>query len=225
MILIGIVAILLLIFGPMAWVHVVMARHRADRDDFPGTGGELARHLLDLHELREVPVEYTDAGDHYDPETKTVRLTQQNFDGRSITAVAVAAHEVGHAIQDRDGYGPLKWRETTVRTAAFTDQLGSLGMVALSVLGSAVATPRLLLFGAAAVVLMGLVRVLAHLVTLPVEFDASFKRALPILEQGGYLGKPDMPAARSVLKAAAFTYVAASLMQILNLFRILRFLR
>jgi len=66
---------------------------------------------------------------------------------------------------------------------------------------------------------------LAHLVTLPVEFDASFKRALPILEQGGYLGEPDMPAARSVLKAAAFTYVAASLMQILNLFRILRFLR
>ncbi|MBW8639386.1 zinc metallopeptidase [Hoeflea sp. WL0058] len=225
MLLIGVAAILLLIFGPMVWVHIVMARHRGDRDDFAGTGGELARHLLDLHDLKEVPVEQTDAGDHYDPAAKTVRLTQQNFDGRSITAVAVAAHEVGHAIQDRDSYGPLKWRETTVRTAAFTDQLGSLGMVALSVLGSAVATPRLLLFGAAAVVLMGLVRVLAHLVTLPVEFDASFKRGLPILEQGGYLGEPDMPAARSVLKAAAFTYVAASLMQILNLFRILRFLR
>ena len=225
MIWIGLGAIALLIFGPVFWVQTVMARHRGDRDDFPGTGGELARHLLDLHNLQEVQVERSDAGDHYDPTTKTVRLTPSNLDGRSVTAVAVAAHEVAHAVQDRDGYGPLKWRESTVKTALVTDRLGSLGLFALSVLGSAVATPRLLLLGAASVVVMGLVRVFAHLITLPVELDASFNRALPILEQGGYLEKSDMPAARSVLRAAAFTYVAGSLMQILNLFRILRFIR
>lgn len=225
MIWVGLVLIALLIFGPMAWVQFVMAQHRGDREDLPGTGGELARHLLDMHGLKEVPVERTDAGDHYDPAKKTVRLTPQNLDGRSITAVAVAAHEVAHAIQDRDAYGPLKWRESTVRTASVTDRIGSLALFALSVMGSAVTSPKLLLLGAAAIVVMGLVRVFAHLITLPVEFDASFRRALPILQQGAYLGSRDMPAARSVLKAAAFTYVAGSLMQILNLFRILRFLR
>lgn len=225
MILIGLAIIALLVFGPTLWVRYVMASHRGDRQDFPGTGGELARHLLDQHDLNEVPVERTDKGDHYDPATRTVRLTGQNFDGRSITAVAVAAHEVAHAIQHRDDYGPLKWRESTVRTALVTDRIGTVGLVAMSALGTAIATPRVLLLGGAAIVLMGLVRVFAHLITLPVELDASFKCALPILEEGGYLKQDDLPAARSVLKAAAFTYVAGSLIQILNLFRFLRFLR
>lgn len=225
MILVGIAIVLLLVIGPTLWVRYVMATHRQERQDFPGTGGELARHLLDLHDLQDVPVEITEAGDHYDPTTKTVRLSKHNHDGRSVTAVAVAAHEVSHAIQHRDEYGPLKWRESTVKTASVTDQIGSLGLVALSALGSAVASPRVLLLGGAAIVVMGLVRVFAHLITLPVELDASFNRALPILEQGGYLKQDDMPAARSVLKAAAYTYVAGSLIQILNLFRFLRFLR
>ena len=225
MVWIGLALFLLLIFGPILWVRSVMASNGNNRDDFPGTGGELARHLLDLHGLQEVPVETTDMGDHYDPDSRKVLLSASNHDGRSVTAVAVAAHEVSHAIQDRDGYGPLKWRQSTVRTAMVTDRIGSVAMVALSVLGSAVASPKVLLLGLAAVVLMGLVRVLAHLITLPVEFDASFNRALPILQNGGYLDQQDMPAARSVLKAAAFTYVAGSLIQILNLFRIARFLR
>ena len=221
----GLAFMLLAIFGPMLWVQTVMAAHRGDRQDLPGTGGELARHLLDLHGLQHVQVERTNSGDHYDPAEKTVRLTDSNLNGRSITAVAIAAHEVAHAIQDRDDYVPLKWRESTVRTAAVTDSLGSIALFGLSILGSATMTPRFLLLGFAAVVLMGMVRVFAHLVTLPVEFDASFKRALPILEQGGYLQSGDLPGARSVLRAAALTYVAGSLIQILNLFRLLRFLR
>lgn len=221
----GLAFMLLAIFGPMLWVQTVMAAHRGDRQDLPGTGGELARHLLDLHGLQHVQVERTNSGDHYDPAEKTVRLTDSNLNGRSITAVAIAAHEVAHAIQDRDDYVPLKWRESTVRTAAVTDSLGSIALFGLSMLGSATMTPRFLLLGFAAVVLMGMVRVFAHLVTLPVEFDASFKRALPILEQGGYLQSGDLPGARSVLRAAALTYVAGSLIQILNLFRLLRFLR
>ena len=221
----GLAFMLLAIFGPMLWVQTVMAAHRGDREDLPGTGGELARHLLDLHGLQHVQVERTNSGDHYDPAEKTVRLTESNLNGRSITAVAIAAHEVAHAIQDRDDYGPLKWRESTVRTAAITDSLGSIALFGLSMLGSATMTPRFLLLGFAAVVLMGMVRVFAHLITLPVEFDASFKRALPVLEQGGYLQSGDLPGARSVLRAAALTYVAGSLIQILNLFRLLRFLR
>lgn len=214
-----------LAFGPTFWVRRIMSRHGADRSDFPGTGGEFARHLLDYHGLDDVKVETTEHGDHYDASAKTVRLTPALHDGRSVTAVAVAAHEVGHALQDRDGYRPLKWCHRLVMTANLTDRIGSLIIVALSTIGGAALSPRFFLFGLVAIVLIGLIRVAAHAVMLPVEFDASFRRALPIMERGEYLPDEDLPAVRSVLKAAAYTYVAASLFQVLNLLRILRVLR
>jgi Zn-dependent membrane protease YugP len=221
----GALALGAILLGPTLWVSSVMATHGKDRPDFPGTGGELARHLLDENGLSEVPVEITQGGDHYDPVKKTVLLSRKNHEGRSVTAVAVAAHEVSHAIQDKENYAPLKWRENTVKTAAVTDRIGSIALMLLSVLGGAVVAPRILLIGLIAVVLMGLVRVAAHMVTLPVELDASFKRALPTLENGRYLHPDDMQAARTVLKAAAFTYVAASLMEVLNFFRLIRYWR
>jgi Zn-dependent membrane protease YugP len=99
----GLVLLLAVVLGPQLWVRSAMRRHAADRPDLPGTGGELARHLLDLAGLRDVPVETVPAGDHYDPVAKAVRLTPATFEGRSITAVAVATHEVSHALQDADG--------------------------------------------------------------------------------------------------------------------------
>lgn len=211
-----------LVFGPTLWVKSVMKRHSADRPDFPGTGGELARHLLDNAGLQEVAVEQVPTGDHYDPAAKAVRLTKNNYEGRSLTAVAVATHEVGHALQDRDSYKPLHARQRIIKFAAVTDTIGSIAMFGFSFAGTAAAGPRVLLLGGIAVILMGLVRVVANLVTLPVELDASFKRALPILEHGGYIKAEDLPAARGILKAAAYTYVAASAMQLLNFFRLLR---
>src|SRR5262249_55662075 len=92
-------AFLALLFGPQLWVRRVMAQHGADGPALPGTGAELARHLLDEADLRGVAVELTGDGDHYDPETRAVRLTPDHHDGRSIAAVAVAAHEVSHAVQ------------------------------------------------------------------------------------------------------------------------------
>src|SRR5581483_1601878 len=88
-----------MVFGPQLWVRHVMRRHGVERPDLPGTGAELARHLLDAAELTSVAVEKTDRGDHYDPDTRSVRLLPQHYDGRSITAVAIAAHEVSHAVQ------------------------------------------------------------------------------------------------------------------------------
>src|SRR4051794_11799488 len=85
------VLFLAILLGPQAWVHRVLARHGVDRPDLPGTGGELARHLLDEAGLDTVKVEVTDAGDHYDPENRVVRLTRPHYDGRSVSAVAVAA--------------------------------------------------------------------------------------------------------------------------------------
>ena len=223
-----ILALLLLMglaFGPTLWVRRVMQAHGDDRSDYPGTGGEFARHLLDEHGLHEVSVEVTAQGDHYDAGAKAVRLSQERFDGRSLTAVAVAAHEVGHALQDRDGYAPLKWCHRLVATANLTDRIGSVLILGLSALGGAAMSPRFFLFGILAVVGIGLIRVAAYLVMLPVEMDASFRRAYPIIDQGGYLPKEDLPSVRSVLKAAAYTYVAATLFQVLNLLRILRAFR
>ena len=91
---------LLLIFGPQLWVKWVLQRYnRRPEENFPGTGGELARHLLDRYELQEVKVEITELGDHYDPSARTVRLTRDKFEGKTLTAITVAAHECGHAFQ------------------------------------------------------------------------------------------------------------------------------
>ncbi len=214
-----------LVFGPTLWVKSVMSNHAADRPDIPGTGGELARHLLDNAGLQNVVVEESTVGDHYDPNDKAIRLTKGNLDGRSLTAVAVAAHEFGHALQDRDDYKPLQARQRIVTAAVFSDRIGSVLLFGLTLAGSTALGPRIMILGVVAVVLMGLIRVAADLVTLPVELDASFKRALPILEHGNYVQADDLPAARSILKAAAYTYIASSALQILNFFRLLRAIR
>src|SRR5262249_30597743 len=99
----AIVILLAVVFGPQFWVHHVLRRHGAERPDFPGTGGELARHLLDEAGLQAVKVETTDHGDHYDPDAQAVRLLPAHYDGRSVSAVAVAAHEVSHAVQHARG--------------------------------------------------------------------------------------------------------------------------
>jgi Zn-dependent membrane protease YugP len=211
-----------LFLGPSLWVQWVMRRHDTPRADFPGTGAELARHLLDEAGLEAVPIEES-TSDHYDPEAKAVRLSKGNYHGRSLTAVTVAAHEVGHALQDRDGYAPLKARGGVVRAAIYADRAVSIGMVGLSVAGGIAVHPRLMLLGAVAIMLSGLLRVGANLVTLPVETDASFNRAMPLL--GRYLPPEDEPAVRRILRAAAFTYVAAALISVLNLFRFFRFFR
>ena len=114
----GIVVILALVFGPAIWVRRVLERYSLPADRYPGTGRQLARELLDAHGLQSVTVESTDQGDHYDPQAKAVRLMPDRFDGRSLTAITVAAHEVGHAVQDHTGYGPLRLRTRLVRLLA-----------------------------------------------------------------------------------------------------------
>ena len=223
--LIVIVVIAALVALPQLWVRRELKAHGDHRPDLPGTGGELARHLIDHYELNGVAVETTDKGDHYDPNAKAVRLTPSVHDGRSLTAVAVATHEVGHAIQHHRNERGLRWRNGLARVAQVSEAFAGVFFIAAPVLAVFLRTPGAL-FGMVAIGVTFLgVRVLVHLVTLPVEFDASFGKALPILKSGGYLDEEDLPAARSVLKAAAFTYVASALMGLIDLARWLRFLR
>lgn len=209
-----------LIFAPQWWVHRTIRAHAGERPDLPGTGGELARHLLDLAGLKDVVVEALPKdGDHYDPVARAVRLGPLTHDGRSVSAVAIAVHEVGHALQHAEGDRLLHLR---IRMAPI---VRGIELAAMVVLGAAPLTMIFLRSPALIALQLGLgiamlaARVAMHLVTLPVELDASFSRALPILERGRYLVAEDMPAARSVLRAAAFTYVASALVTLLNVAR------
>ncbi|QCI64253.1 zinc metallopeptidase [Phreatobacter stygius] len=218
-------AVLLLIFGPQFWVKAEMRRHAAERADFPGTGGELAEHLLERAGLAGIKVELTDGGDHYDPIDGVVRLSPDIHGGRSVTAVAVAAHEVGHALQHRDGDRLLLWRIKMAEGARVLE-IGAAILFATAplVLAFVHSLPLVILQIVVAVALLAS-RLVMHLLTLPVEFDASFGRALPILDKGGYLPPGDLPAAKSVLRAAAFTYVASALVTLLDVTRLIRILR
>jgi uncharacterized protein len=220
----GLLGFLSLVYGPRFLIMRTMQKHAIERPEMPGTGGELARHLLDDAGLQDVKVETTNPlGDHYSPEEKAVRLSEANFKGRSITAVALAAHEVAHAIQHRDGYGPMMWRQRLVKKLIAVEMVGRVLMVATPLVFLLVKSPAvaLLEIGAAFVILASPIAI--HLMTLPTEFDASFKKALPVLES--YLPAAEMPGAKAVLRAAAFTYVAGALVSLLNIARWLRILR
>src|SRR5215471_1787290 len=121
----GSLLLLALVFGPQVWVRNALARHGSERPDLPGTGGELARHLLDEAGLRTVKVELTGDGDHYDPVACAVRLLPQHHDGRSIAAVAVAAHEVSHAVQHARGERAFALRFELVRNLTWVERLAS----------------------------------------------------------------------------------------------------
>lgn len=223
LIILGILALLALIFGPQYWVKSVMARHAADRPDFPGTGGELARHLLDEAGLADVGLEETPAGtDHYDPIARVVRLSPNNLTGRSVTAVAVAAHEVGHAVQHRDGDPFLVTRTKWAGGLAGLDKVAFWMLISIPLIGIIIKSPVIALLQIGALVVLMSGRVLMHVLTLPMEIDASFKRALPVLEHGGFLHEDDLASARQVLKAAAGTYVASALATLLDVIRWIR---
>jgi len=217
--LLPLVLIVVLIFGPGWWVRKVLSRYSNPADRYEGTGGELARYLLDRLDLKNVKVEETSAGDHYDPQAKAVRLTPDKLNGRSLTAVTVAAHEVGHALQDKVGFAPLKIRNRLIAMTRPVERLGAGILMAAPFIGMLTRAPSLSLLMITGGLMSLLATTLVHLVTLPTEWDASFNRALPMLEQDGILKPVDLPHARRLLTAAALTYLAASLASLLNIAR------
>ena len=215
-----ILVLLLAIFAPQLWVRYVMHRHAREIPGMPGTGGEFARFLIDKLELTGVEVEVADErGDHYDPQERKVRLSQRNHDGKSLTAVAVAAHEVGHALQDKQGY---RW--IRLRTRLYP-KIRTVERSAVLVLGTLPIVTGMLRAPVVAVIMLGaglalfFARVGFHAMTLPLEWDASFAKALPIIESGQYVAPDERAAVKRVLRAAAFTYLASALADILSFWR------
>lgn len=178
------------------------------------TGAEVARAILDENGLVDVKVEKVagELTDHYDPRTHVVRLSSGVYDKTSIAALAVAAHETGHAIQHADGYVPLKIRSAFVPVASFGSQAGPVMIILGFFLPS---FPFLLTLGIYAFAFA----VFFQIVTLPVEYNAS-NRALGFLQTNGAIsGREEMFGAQKMLNAAALTYVAAALTAILTLLR------
>jgi Zn-dependent membrane protease YugP len=220
-----VIILIVLILGPGIWVQRVLKKYSQPDDRYAGTGASLARHLLDRNGLQSVIVESTESGDHYDPIAKAVRLTPDKHDGRSLTAITVAAHEVGHAVQDHQNYPPLKWRTRLVKATGPIEKVGAGLLVISPFIGMLTHIPALGLVTILAGLITLATSAAVHFVTLPTEFDASFNRALPMLEKYRILKSPDGPHARKLLTAAALTYVSASLMSLLNIARWIAILR
>ncbi len=179
------------------------------------TGAEAARRILDSNGLSYVSIQHVreTLADHYDPSSKVIRLSDEVFNSTSLAAVAVAAHECGHAIQDAQDYQPMRWPSTIAPAASVATQVSWFFLFAGLILSMTnVATLGVVVFG---------VGVLFQLVTLPVEYNAS-SRALGLLETEGILESSEIGGAKKVLGAAALTYVASLVAAIVSMLNILR---
>ncbi|PCH59122.1 MAG: hypothetical protein COC19_07570 [SAR86 cluster bacterium] len=224
MILMGVLA--LLVYLPSMWVRHVMKKHSIELSDLPGTGGELAQHLIERFQLEGIGVEETDNfRDHFDPAAQMVRLGASNFHGRSLTAVAIAAHEVGHAMQFSRGERIFELRKQYLPKIQILNKLGITLMLALPILGLVLRAPLAIFALIGLSLCLQLAGALAYLIILPEEWDASFNKALPILIEGEYIEAEQIPKIRQILKAAALTYFAGALANILNVGRWLLILR
>ena len=214
------ILLFIILLFPQFWVQKVIKKYSEPIKTLPGTGEELAQHLINRFELDDVSIKKVENGnDHYNPETKTIALSESNHDGKSLAAVTIAAHEFGHALQHKTNYKPLLLRTNLAKFAAIAEKVASVILIASPfafILAKIPAVGLIMLLAGFTIMCLP---VILHIVTLPVEFDASFNRALPILSEGEYLSPSTIPIAKKILTAAALTYVSASLSSLLNFYR------
>ena len=188
-----------------------MKKNDEELIDMPFTAEEFGQLILKENKLFDVKIEETDQVDHYDLNDKTVRVQQGRLAKKSLTSLTIICHEIGHAIQHKEEYGPLVRRTSLVERTQWISKFG--GVILYSGLPLILATGS---FGLIKVwLILVLIGVFIHLITLDVEVDASFKRAMPILEEK--IPKEYHSQCKNVLQAAAFTYVIGALTSFLSL--------
>ena len=202
-------------FLPMLWLNYVFKKNDVILENMPFNGLEFGNLILKERGLQNVLIEQTKIGDHYDLNEKKIKVLDERLEKKSITAISIVCHEIGHAIQHSENYRPLEQRNKIVKNTAWITRIGS-GILYMGI-------PTIFATGASGLIKVCLlitllslaIGVLIHLITLDVEFDASFNRALPILKEKvpvEYHG-----ACRSILLAAAFTYVIGTIRNFLSL--------
>ena len=200
---------------PKIWLNRALKRNDENLENMPFTGLEFGKLLLKENALEGVKITHTDVGDHYDLENQEVRVLEDRLSKKSITAISIVAHEIGHAIQHKDKYIPLEQRTKLVKNTYWISRLGGgilySGIPIILATGSS-GLIKICLF---IVFLSVIISALVHIITLDVEMDASFNRALPILKEK--IPEEYLIGSRSVLRAAAFTYVIGALTNFLSL--------
>ena len=205
---------IIIAFWAQSKVSSAYRKYRTVRTMNGYTGENVARMMLDAAGLYDVPVVEIrgELTDHYDPTSRVVRLSSDIYHGASIASAGIAAHEVGHAIQHKEAYKPLVLRTSIATAVNFSSQAS----IIIFMIGLLFSIPLLTNIG----IIFFTVAVIYQLITLPVEFNAS-RRALNILESRNILYGNEVSGAKSVLSAAAMTYVAAALMSISQLVRLI----
>jgi len=217
------ILVVILTFGASvlvrAWMTRTYKKWGAVANAVGANGEQVARHILDVNELQNVRLEVSkgELSDHYIPSQKLMRLSESINNDASVAAIAVAAHECGHALQDKEGYAMLKLKAAMMPLASMGNQLGLILSIGGGVIGSTTMLNAGLLF-------IGL-GVIMPVLTLPIEFDAS-KRALAELQRLKLVDEKDYDGSKSMLVAAALTYVASAVssMAIMGVF-LIRFFR
>lgn len=178
------------------------------------TGADVARYILNKNGLYDIPIELVGGqlSDHYDPRARVVRLSPDVYHGTSLASLGVAAHEVGHAVQHDTGYMPLYIRNTVIPVT----QIGSYAAIPIFFIGIFMSSESLVNIG----ILLFAAIVFFQLVTLPVEYNAS-RRAIATLDEEGILDASELDGTKKVLSAAAMTYLAAALMAVMQLLRLI----
>ena len=200
---------------PKIWLNRALKRNDENLENMPFTGLEFGKLLLKENALEGVKITHTDVGDHYDLENQEVRVLEDRLSKKSITAISIVAHEIGHAIQHKEKYIPLEQRTKLVKNTYWISRLGGgilySGIPIILATGSS-GLIKICLF---IVFLSVIISALVHIITLDVEMDASFNRALPILKEK--IPEEYLIGSKSVLRAAAFTYVIGALTNFLSL--------
>jgi len=199
---------------PGLWVNYTLNKHDDVLPNMPFTAKEFGLNLLKEQNLDGVNIEDTKIGDHYDTSSKTVRVKPERLDKKSITSITVMCHEIGHAIQHKENYPPLIRRQKIISKTEWLNKLSSLLLYAG--VPTILATGALPFIRICVIIIFAsiLINMISHLITLDVELDASFKRAMPILENK--IPQEYHASCKSILRVCAFTYVIGSLTTILN---------
>ena len=199
---------------PGLWVNYTLNKHDDVLPNMPFTAKEFGLNLLKEKNLDGVNIEDTKIGDHYDTGSKTVRVKPERLDKKSITSITVMCHEIGHAIQHKENYPPLIRRQKIISKTEWLNKLSSLLLYAG--VPTILATGALPFIRICVIIIFAsiLINMISHLITLDVELDASFKRAMPILENK--IPQEYHASCKSILRVCAFTYVIGSLTTILN---------
>ena len=214
MILYFIIFLLLSVF-PMLWLNYVFNKNDKILINMPFNGQEFGNLILEEKGLNNVLIEETSVGDHYDLNEKKVKVLNDRLNKKSLTSISIICHEIGHAIQHQENYKPLKNRTIIVKSTAWITQIGnSILLIGIPFIFATGATS--LIKTSLIIVLISLIiGVFIHIITLDVEFDASFNRAMPIIKEK--IPKEYHNACRSVLLAAAFTYVVGTIRNFISL--------